>query len=235
MIKQTTRQSSGLTEVSLNTLTSIFNKNSLQFNSLDEAGLTKSDIRNGDDEYKPEVEHPCMSILSLMNHRQLATFTKSSEIGRGGTEQFLLAICEADDVFFAGEEKPIFIPEDVIDGIYKVKGWNRVLKQRTFEEISNQFISHNIASTLTPVSFQCDLEPYDNMIEAITQKKEFRSFKKSARKNMRRLMTVLAAFSNDGKHVATKPIMDWCAQYIVKHLKRLIDRLSVVSSMAYLM
>lgn len=231
-IRQTTRQSSGSAEIMLGTLSDIFDaKEGLYFNCLDEAGLSKSDIRNGDDEYKPEIARPCLSALSLMDKGQLATFTKKSEIERGGTEQFLFAICDKKDIENCGEEKPIFIPEDVIDEIYKAKGWNRVLKSRTFEEISNQFISLNIASTLIPVTFECDLAPYDNMIEAIKlNNTDLRGFKQAARKNMRRLMTVLAAFSNDGKHVATKPIMDWCAQYVVKHLQRLIDRLAVAST-----
>jgi hypothetical protein len=232
MISTSTRQSSGVLSITLNTLTGLYNKGieGLRFNSLEEAGLTKSDIRNGDDEYKPEIEHPCLSILSLMSNTQLASFTKSSEISRGSVEQFLFAICDEDDVQVNGEEKPIFVPEDVIDELYRIKGWNRVLKSRSFEEISNQFISHNIASTLTAVTFECDLAPYDKMIDEITMQKDYRKFNRSARKNMRRLMTVLAAFSNNGKHIATKSIMDWCAQYVVKNLQRLIDRINVASS-----
>jgi hypothetical protein len=231
-IRQTTRQSSGSAEIMLGTLSDIFDaKEGLSFNCLDEAGLSKSDIRNGDDEYKPEIARPCLSTLSLMDNGQLAAFTKKSEIERGGTEQFLFVICDKKDIENCGEEKPIFIPEDVIDDIYKVKGWNRVLKSRTFEEISNQFISLNIASTLTPVTFECDLTAYDNMIEAIKlNNTDLRSFKQAARKNMRRLMTVLAAFNNSGNPVATKPMMDWCAQYTVKNLQRLINRLSVAST-----
>jgi hypothetical protein len=100
-------------------------------------------------------------------------------------------------------------------------------------DISHEFVRTESALELISVKFACDLTPYDEMIDEVVKNHHQRVFRKTARKNMRRLITVLTAFTtpnSEGEYMATKPIIEWCASYIVKNLQRMIDILTVVSS-----
>jgi hypothetical protein len=240
MIQLSGRQNSaGGLDVVLNTLTGIYNKKSVQLDSHVDAGMRKDELeafRNADDQDdRPRIHYPSLSMLSLMHDSSLPIFAKTNEAARGSTAQFLLAICDKDD-FNLKEKSKLVLTEEVIEELYRVRGFKRKdgKLNKTLQDIFNDL--SGLIPHLTEVEFEDSIDEYDKMIDSvITNARGQRTYKACAMENMRRLMTVLAAFNPkvsaiSGKPVATKSIMRWCAQYVAGHLQRVLDVVKVVAS-----
>lgn len=127
------------------------------------------------------------------------------------------------------------LTEEVIEGLYRVRGFTRKdgKLEKTLKDIFDELAG--LIPHLTEVEFEDDIDEYDKMIDSvITNDRYQRTYRSAARENMRRLMTVLAAFNPkvsaiSGKPIATKSIMRWCAQYVAGHLQRVLDKLNVVA------
>jgi hypothetical protein len=240
MITTSGRQNSaGGLDVVLNTITGIYSVDSVQLDSHADVGMRKDELdsfRNvGDQDDRPLIKHPSLSMLALLSDDDLPVFSRTKEASRGSTPQYLLAICDADD-FKLKEKSKLVLTEEVIEGLYRVRGFtrkdgklNKTLKD-IFDDLSG-LIPH-----MTDVEFEDSIDEYDKMIDSvITDSRYQRKYRTWARENMRRLMTILAAFNPtvsvvSGKPIATKPIMRWCAQYVAGHLQRVLDKLKVVAS-----
>lgn len=221
MINLTKRQTTGGIEVVLNHLTQLFDTKEKQLDSPEEAG-----IRSPDDT-QPLIIRPCLSMLALLHYSQLATFAKSSELGRGAAEQFLFAICDNDD-FQLKEESDVRIPTELIALIRQVRGIPETDEELSLEAIFNHL--PGVEPALIAVVFADPLSHYDALIDEVSDDRRYRMFKTAARKNFRRLCTVLAAFDNPVNPVASKVIMGWAAQYIVENLRRLLAIVDFVVS-----
>ena len=221
MINLTKRQTTGGIEIVLNHLTQLFDAKEKQLDSPDEAGLRKSD------DLQPMIIRPCLSMLALLHYSQLATFAKTSEMGRGAVEQFLFAICDNDD-FQAKEETSVLLPNDLMALLRRVRGVPDDDGELSLEAIFNQL--SGVEPDMITVEFSDGLSQYDALIDAISDDRRYRMFKTGARKNFRRLCTVLAAFDAPDYPVATKLIMQWSCQYVVGHLKRFLALVEFVVS-----
>lgn len=224
MIKLCQRQTTGGIEMVLNTLTRVYDDKFIQFES-DDVGVIKN-LNYVDGKFL--IVRPSVTMLSLMHYSQLATFAKVSELGRGSVEQYIFSICDNDDLVFK-EEQPVVLPDDVIDLLLNVRGIKREDEgDMKLETIFNELIS--VPPEFITVQFAEPMTSYDAMIDDITHDRRHRIFKNGARKNMRRLMSILAAFDNPLHPVATRSIMQWSADYVAANLARLIEVLNVVVS-----
>ncbi len=224
MLKLVQRQTTGGMEIVLNNLTRLYDENIVQLDSQEDAGL-----RHHDDD-QPILVRPGLSMLALLHYSQLAIFAKTSELGRGAVEQFLFAICDNDEVKFK-ESSPVHLPADLIDVIRRIRGVppvDNASGDLALDAIFDQL--PGIESTLITVQFAESIAPYDAMIDEVTEDRRYRMFKSGARKNMRRLMTILAAWNDPIHPVADKSIMEWCAQYVSGQLSRLLEIMEVVAS-----
>lgn len=227
MIKLCTRQTTGGMEVVLNNITRLYDEKFVQLDSPQDADLRQADLIDSDG--KPMIYRPCLSMLSLMHHSHLATFAKASELGRGAVEQFLFVICEEDDLIINKDEQDLVLPLHMMNKLITIRG---LLSRKEGDLALNEILSEcaGIMPMQIPVRFEGSLDKYDAMIDAVTTERHQRTFKQLARKNMRRLMTIMAAANNPLVPVATIEIMEWSAEYVVGHLSRLLDVLHVVVS-----
>lgn len=224
MIKLCQRQTTGGIEVVLNTLTRIFDDKFIQLDAPEEAGLKANEFGS---DGKPVIIRPSLSMISLMHYSQLATFAKVSELGRGAVEQFLFAICDNEDMIFK-EESPVILPEDVIASLLNIRGISAYSDDMQLHDIFNEL--SGVPPVMIPVEFESKVAKYDAMIDSVAEDRRHRMFKNGARKNMRRLMTILSAFDDPLRPVATKSIMEWSAEYVAGNLARLLEVLDVVVS-----
>jgi len=240
MIKQSPKQSSGSTARVLNLITQIRDiGKELELDSIEDLGMRVADLRQGDNQLKPVIYYPCFSMLSLVSYDKLPTLTKSGEIGRGSLGQFLLAICDIDDMEYKSRKTQIKPDSAIINNLLRIRGFNRTVDEDGKVNTNDSALADaqsnlpSILKELKTVTFEgndAEIEKYDQMIyDAVKDPRKNRFLIDVARSNMRRLMTILAAFSNKGDLVATKSIMEWSAKYVIKQLKRLIDVLEVVS------
>jgi hypothetical protein len=234
MIRLSGRQTTGGMEVVLNTITKLHGVQRIHLDSIHDLGLSKSEINPNDDENRPTISHPCLTMFATLGHSDLPMFARVAEMGRGSVEQFLIAICDKSDIEIK-TDKEIDIQEEIIQKLYDVRGWTRKEGKReyTFQDAVNAFIE--TANGQIKVVFEGgeeSLVPYDKLIDEVVKiSSSASSFKRAARRNIRRLATILAAFNyKNGEYMATKEIIKWCANYVIKHLQKLIDTLSVVSS-----
>jgi len=221
MINLTKRQTTGGIEIVLNHLTRLYDERMVQLDSPEEAGLRKSD------DLQPLIVRPSLSMLALLHYSQLATFAKTSELGRGAVEQFLFAICDNDDLIFK-EEADIFLPPDMIELLRKLRGVPSNEGELSLEAIFNTL--PGVEPELIVTEYADDIVRYDALIDEVTEERKYRMFKAGARKNLRRLCTVLAAFDSPDYPVASRSVMDWAAQYVAGHLRRLLDVMDFVTS-----
>lgn len=233
MIGLAKRQTTGSMEVVLNTISKIYERDYIQIDSLLDAGLTKNDIVDGDDDGKLKIKMPCLSMFALFNYSSLPTFTKLSETSRGSVNQFLFAICDKDDITHKAEEEKIHVSEEIVNRLLEIRGLDfrpAVNYSFSFADICNG--RRGISPKVKKISFSADIEQYDKLIDEALEncKSNKNNLKRSSRKNLRRLISVLTAFNNTGDCVASEQIMKWCANYIVGHLKRFVTALEVVAS-----
>jgi len=224
MIKLSSRQTTGGMDAVLGVITRLFKENEyIQLDSAEEAGLKLSDFG---DEKQPVIYRPSLSMLALLHYNQLPIFSKSSEMGRGSSNQFLMAICDKDEIQYK-EEEPRALDQSILYDLTKIRGVGLSEKDLDFKDIISEMAG--IESELIPVKFEQNLAPYDKRISAACGERN-KNYLGNARKIMRRLMAIFGAVNDYKNPVATKYIMDWCCDYVVYHLTRLIDVLDVVAS-----
>ena len=212
-------------EIVLSMLARLFDEKFIQLDSAEEAGL-RLDEFGGDKQ--PIIQRPSLSMLSLMHYSQLPVFSKLSEMGRGSVDQFLLGICDADDIYFK-EEQPRELDAEIVDQLLKIRGIG-LPHNKDFDlaEIVGELPA--VEPTLIPVKFEQDLALYDKRIDDATERRDKRMYRASARKIMRRLMAILGATNDYLRPVATKQIMDWSCDYVMYNLEKMMSIFEVVAS-----
>ena len=243
MISTSGKQTSaGGLDVVLNTITNkLYSSKKVALDSCQDVGMRKDELNNfrndSDIDDKPIIIHPSLTMLSVMHSSSLPIFSKSNEIARGSTAQFIVAICDERD-YRVKEKGNVVLEDQFIDDLYHVRGFKRDANGRLDKTIKDIFDSlAKLTPSLIKVEFEDSLDEYDKMIDSVVDPDDryLRNFRTNALKNMRRLMTVLAAFNPavsviTGKPVATKPIMQWCAQYIAGNLQRFLNELNVIAN-----
>jgi hypothetical protein len=159
MTNLTKRQTTGGIEIVLNHLTRLYDERMVQLDSPEEAGLRKSD------DLQPLIVRPSLSMLALLHYSQLATFAKTSELGRGAVEQFLFAICDNDDLKFK-EETEIFLPPDMIELLRKLRGVPSNEGELSLEAIFNTL--PGVEPELILTEYADDIGRYDALIDEVT-------------------------------------------------------------------
>ena len=230
MLKLCNRQTTGGMEVVINAITRLYDERVVQLDSPQDADLRITDL-NSEADGKPLIYRPSLSMLTLMHPSQLATFAKISEVGRGSVEQFLFARCENDD-YVMKDEAEIQIPEDVIDHLLTIRGISNKpgTDGFTFGDIFSDILSEcsSVQPVLFAVRYDVPIDEFYKRIDAVTtDHRRYRSFLNAARRNLNRLITIMAAANNPLQPVATREIMAWCADYVAHHLTSMIDILEV--------
>lgn len=205
MVQFATRQP--VVGVVLNSLATLYNAD--RFRTLTRFELEGSDKGNREVIY---VHSPVLTMLSSMHSGDIATMLKQSELSRGATGQFIFA--------YSGRlkhRKNIFGVDisPIISRIASIRG------------------EGSMTPTLQPDHIRCvandDLTAYYDEIDTICVGDGQASLAYGAKINLRKLITVLAACDDNINCVATKPIVEWAAQYIIGLLRKLAVRISLPS------
>jgi hypothetical protein len=205
----------------LNTITRIYDERLLQVDQPEDVGILKTEQAP---DAHPQIIRPALNMLSLLHYGQLSTFTRGSELARGSVEQFLLAVC--DDSFEEKESQEMEVADDIIKIIQKIRNLDESADDYSLDKI-NWGGLHPLLHT---VEFCDSIERYDLCIDSISNDKRHRPFKAGAKKNLRRLITAMAAFDNPDHPIATRAVMEFATQWVVGNLARVLDRLEVMSS-----
>jgi hypothetical protein len=218
------QQQHGYMNEALVVLASLWNEREIQLDNKEETGLNHYSMEILD--ANPKLYRPSVSMLSLLHYADLAQFAKVSEMGKGSATQFLFAVCDEEEGELSNHESDITLSPEMIEKLLQVKfkGKNTHLIDGDFS-LEQIFSDTTLNPSLKQVEFFCDLQEFDAMIDEITSQRRHRAFRADARRNMRRLMTIMAAFDNPKIPVASRQIMEWCAQYVVSNLEIVIDLL----------
>jgi len=223
LLKFAKRQPSGAIDMVLNLLSDLHGRTFLQIDSAEEFGLTKL---VSDDQ--PIIRQPALSMLALMSHEAIDLLAKTSEIGRGASEQMLLVHCDAND-WREAIPLPSAAPTVLLNLVRKVRNLDAKAENELDTDLSRLF---DTCAELEPhvinVPMTGDYAEWDAAIEQLSGARSMRPLLHGAKVNLRRLCVALAAWDSHDAPVITPAIRDWCGQWIIKSLRHYLETMDVM-------
>lgn len=226
LLKFAKRQPSGSIDMVLNVMADLHGRQFLQIDSAEEFGMQKLVT-----DEQPVIRHPSLSIFALMSHQAIDLLSKTSEIGRGATEQMLLVNCRQDD--FIEREEPMNMektPSWLCSHLRTIRG----LPDLEDTEIDTDLIrifSDNCSSLnphLIPVPIAGDYHAIDQALSDLSTSRNLRPIIQGAKINLRRLCVALAAWNNPQHPIVTQPIKTFIGGWLIGVIRQYIESLDVM-------
>lgn len=211
------RQPAGTLEQAFGMMTSLYGKRFFQLEATADAARADAET---------EVVHcPALSIFATAANFDVAQLVRASEISRGAFGQMLMVQAAHGGNDPSREPAPTWLVTHL-----------RVLRglPADFSEFSppSTIFSETpgVEPALTKVVFHAAAESYWPAFVALTPARPMQALLRSAWRNMRRICVALAAWDNPAAPAVTPAILDWCAGYVLHHVRAQMESVQVLGN-----
>ena len=211
------RQPAGTLEQAFGMMTSLYGKRFFQLEATSDAARADAET---------EVVHcPALSIFAAAAHADVAQLVRASEISRGAFGQMLMIQAAQGISDPVRDPAPLWL----VTHLRAMRGLPADLCE--FAPPSTVFAeTPGVEPALIQVVFQDSPDAYWPAFRSLTPVRALQALLRSAWRNMRRISVALAAWANPAAPVVTPPLLEWCAGYVLHHLRSQVESVQVLGN-----
>lgn len=211
------RQPAGTLEQAFGMMTSLYGKRFFQLEATSDAARTDAET---------EVVHcPALSIFAAAAHADVAQLVRVSEISRGAFGQMLMVQAAQGLSEPSRDPAPLWL----VTHLRSLRGLPADFSE--FSPPSTVFAeAPGVEPAMVKVTFQTSPDTHWPAFRSLTPVRSLQALLRTAWRNMRRISVALAAWGNPSAPVVTASILEWCAGYVLHHLRAQIDAAQVLGN-----